>query len=358
MRAQLKNVKIEEWVALGIAISASILNIAVYKNNPSLKETLLYMGRYFTFGDPFYALFYVFIYIFYSYRRLTLAVIERVLYKKPFPRVSAKSAFFSLVMPFRVIAPLVVAGLPMYTLLGNFNNHLRFFVKDVLLFKADIFLFGSAPFIWLANTFSSPLFTEIFKYGYFSLGIIMSAALALLFFFSQYPRKKTNPLLFRELILSFIISLVVAYPFFYFIPCNDPSNYFVQNVGRNTFSEDAKKALANYHPSKITEDIMKQIADAETGKGKYSPSISCFPSMHATLSSIALYFLYALTPWSLIFTIPWATFLLAGGLYFAQHYFVDYLVAIPVVMASIFIAKALLEWENKKKKKKPFTGFN
>lgn len=339
----------EEWVALVVASGASILNIAVYKNTFSLKETVFNMARYFTFGDPFFALFFVFIYIFYLfwfYRRLTFAVIERVLYKKPFPRASAKNVFLFIITPFRVIAPLVIVGLSMYALLGNFDYQLRFSMNDVALLRTDIFIFGSPPFIWLANTFSSPVFTALFKSAYFSLGIIMSVTLALLFFFA---RKPPYSLLFRKAVLSFIMSLIVAFPIFYLVPCQDPNNYFIRNLRNNAFSQNMKNMLAGYYPSQETKDIIARIADAETNESAdNSVPVSCFPSMHAIWSLLSLYFLYALTPWTLLFTIPWVAFLLAGGLYFAQHYFVDYLVAIPVIIASITFAKTMLRQEKQR----------
>jgi hypothetical protein len=71
--------------------------------------------------------------------------------------------------------------------------------------------------------------------------------------------------------------------------------------------------------------------------------------MHATWSVLSIYFFSLLLPLSLIVTVPWVMLLLTGGLLFAQHYLVDYLVALPVAAASILISAWLLRREERQK---------
>lgn len=356
IRLFLRLLRVEEKIAFIIAVGVSTLNIAFYTQSFSLRGTLFYMARYFTFGYPFLGIFIVFTYVFYFlqfYVDLTLLFINRFLYGAAFPKGSIKKLALRIALPLRIAAPFILTSLPLYTLLANLNYQLRFSGEDLLFFKSDQFLFGYTPFVKIVSVFHSPFFSALFGNAYFSLGLVMSGMFAFLFLFSspyslftKWIKNTRNNILFREALLSFIISLLIAFPLFYTFPCQDPNNYFIRNIRNNAFSQDVKNALANYHPSQETKNIIARIADAETQPlADKSVPISCFPSMHAIWSFFVVYFLFALTPWSLILTIPWALFLLAGGIYFAQHYVIDYFAAIPVAIISIVIAKTLLRFE-------------
>lgn len=346
----MKHFKVEEILAFSAAGIAILITLILYQNVFSLRETIFLMARYFTFGYPFYNLFFFFIYLAYFWKfyvKLASALSDKILEKKPFPKGIAREFFGLALEPVRLLAPLVVVGLTFYTLLSHISYELRFEGKDALFLKADAWLFGVVPFLWLPTILSSSFFSALFQIAYLSLGAVMSAALALLFLLSR-------PLLFRKAVLAFIISIILGYPFFYFFPCQDPNNYFLRNLRGNSFSKEITQTLQAYHPSDATAGFIQRIGNAETNEERDNTvPISCFPSMHAVWAFFVIYFLALVRRWSLALTIPWTALLLAGGVYFAQHYVVDYLAAVPISIVSVYMAGLLLEGEKWVKNKKP-----
>ncbi|MBI3335194.1 MAG: phosphatase PAP2 family protein [Candidatus Portnoybacteria bacterium] len=344
---------IEEILAFSAAGIVILITLMLYQNVFSPGETIFLMVRYFTFGYPFYNLFFFFIYLAYFwkfYLRLASVISDAILQKKPFPKGIAREFIGYVLEPVRLLAPLVLVGLTFYTLLSRMSYELRFSGKDLLFLQADTSLFRVIPFVWLPSLLSPSFFSTLFQVGYLSLGAVMSASLALLFLFFR-------PLLFREAVLAFMISIILAYPFFYFLPCQDPNNYFLRNLRGVSFPEEITEGLKSYHPSPPAAGFIAQIANAETNKERDNAvPVSCFPSMHAVWAFFVIYFLALARRWSLALTIPWTVLLLAGGVYFAQHYVVDYIAAVPVAIASVYLAGLLLQLEERIKRKNTPSG--
>lgn len=340
--------KTEEWITLGVSGGILFINLFFYSQGVSLKDALFWILYYFTFGDPFYALFLIFAYLFFLgkfYLLLASLVTGRVLEKKAFPRGSAKRLIRLFFHPFRVVAPLVITGLFFTLLLSNANYALRFATKDMVLFRLDQTLFGSSPFLWLPTMFFHPFFMNLFRYAYFSLAFAMSGMFILFFLVSREN-------LFRKIVVSFLLSLILSFPLFYVFPCQDPSHYFVQNLRANTFPKDVQDLRDAYSPSPGARALIEKIdkSEEDTTQDNAVP-ISCFPSMHAIWGLFVVFFLARARKWSLALTLPWLILLLTGGLYVAQHYAVDYLVALPVAAASMLLAELLLRGEANTRKK-------
>lgn len=263
-------------------------------------------------------------------------IADRLIDKRPFPKGSAKKILRLFFEPLRVVAPLALVGVFFYWFLANISHQLRFFGKDLLLFHLDEALFGSALFFWLPNIFLSSSYTAIFHYAYFSLAPLMSITFGMLFVLS--PEN-----LFRKATISFIFSLILAFPLFYAFSCQGPYHFFIENLRNNEFSKNIQQLQDAYHPTPETFSLIKRIGEAEkdTARDNAVP-ISCFPSMHAVWGLFIVFFLARVRKWSLMLTLPWLTLMLVGGLYFAQHYAVDYIVALPVGAASMWIAELLL----------------
>ena len=335
--------KTEEWVALAVCGGALLANILLYAHGVSLKDALFWMLYYFTFGDPFYALFFIFVYFFFLgefYLLLSSLVTARVLGKKPFPSGSAKRLGRLFLRPLRFIAPLAFTGLFFPLLLSNTDYALRLASNDTLFFHLDRLLLGNSPFFSLPALFPQHIFISIFQYAYFSLSFVMSGMLAILFLVSREN-------LFRKAIVSLLLSLAIAFPFFYALPCQDPSHYFLENMRGNAFPKDVEQLRSAYRPSSDALALIKRIDESETDKERDNAvPVSCFPSMHAVWSFFVVFFLARVRKWSLALTLPWVTLVLTGGLYVAQHYAVDYVVALPVAAASIWLAGLLLRKES------------
>lgn len=74
--------------------------------------------------------------------------------------------------------------------------------------------------------------------------------------------------------------------------------------------------------------------------------------MHAGWSFVVVFFAFLFSPWTLLVTLPWTASLLLGGLYYGQHYAVDYLMALPITAFAIFLSFFLVNLEAKQRKKK------
>lgn len=337
-----KKIRIEEALALSASGIVWAINILTYENTLQFSRAAALMLRYFSFGDPFYGLFFGFIYFFFLakfYLYIVKVVSEKIIKKKTIPKGAARQLVFYFLEPLRIVIPLALVALSFYTLLGNMSLELRFSGRDIMFWRIDEIVFGSNSFIWLPTYIAADTLRVLLQYAYFSLPVVMSVTLATLFYASRQN-------LFRKAIISFMLSLIVAFPFFYAFPCQDPNNFFLSNIRNNSFPEDISRTLVAYSPSIETKKIIERISNAEADEeNDNAVPISCFPSMHATWSFFIVYFLFRLRKWTLFVTLPWTILLLLGGLYFAQHYAIDYLVAIPVAAASIFLAGLLLRLE-------------
>ncbi len=335
----------EEWLAALVAVVAVWLNVAVYHQQVSLPEALIAMVQFFTFGEPFYGLFFIAIYglaLFDFYQALALVVNQWLWHHQPPTKAAGRDLLKKLFKPIRVILPIAITALPMYQLLAHFSYQWRLSSQDIILAKADQQFIGGLLFIYLPTKFVALWLTKLLRWACLSLSIILCAMLTLLFLLKQER-------LLRLMIAAVVWSFILAYPFFYYLPCQDPYHAFIENNRRQTIPSAIQTELAGYHPSAVTQNLAKQIAIAETNtEHDNTVPVSCLPSMHAVWALIVIYFLARLSRWTIGPSLLWLVVMLAGGLYFAQHYLVDYVVAIPIAMLSIGLAYWLLRGDKKK----------
>lgn len=343
--------RLEEYIALAGFGVAMLVNLIAFPGEFSVSRSLLLMVRYFTFGDPFYGLFFLGIICFFFgilYIRFSEAVSARVLQRKRISFASWLEMGGYLLFPFRLLAPIVLMSVAFYPLLDNLNYYLRNEPNDALFWTADERIFGVVPFLWLPTHIHSLFWIRVFEYTYFSLSLVMSVTLfALLFWGSAF--------LFRKAVLAFVLSLFLAYPLFYMLPCQDPNNYFLKNIRHAEFSPAMQKELAAYNPSPLVTEVINKISSSETDESRDNAvPVTCFPSMHSVWTVFVVYFFAKLSLWSLIITMPWSAALLTGGTYFAQHYVVDYIIGCAVAIVSLLLAHACLRLENLYQHKKNF----
>lgn len=343
----IKKINAEIILALAIGFFAVIINAVHYHNAASLAQALHWIVNYFSFGNPFFVWFFFFIYLVFLqqfYVKL-VGVVSEYIFNHQTPSASdARQLCYYLVKPLYVLFPLAIVTGPMFTLLSSISYELRFSGLDKKFLDADFLIFGHYFFIELPSYWQSRAITFVLKDSYMSLALIMSALLGFLYLWKEQ-------VLFRQAILAFLASLALTYPLFYLFPCQDPSHYVIQGLRHYPVSKEVKEAFKMYKPSVLAAQIVKTIDDAETDASRDNTvPISCFPSMHAVWAYFIIYFLARVSVWSLLFTVPWTFLVLTGGLYFAQHYAVDYLIAIPVALASIFVANFLLRLEKKWKR--------
>ena len=340
-----KKIRAEEWLGIAALFGSAVFNSFVFQNDFSPREVFELMVRYFTFGDYFFGAFVLFIYclcFFKFYIKLAKIVSDRIVKKIPFPKGSSRELVRHLFEPLRAALPLALLSIPIYTLLSNFNYAFRFQGKDHLLLFLDQKMTGTIPFLVLPTAFPEDWVTTLLYVYYISLTAVLSF---LLIFLSL----QKSIILFRKAMVAFMISTLIAFCFFYFIPCQDPNNTYIRNIRSIAISPEMKASLEEYRPSEKTKKIIEGIARSETNTNRENTvPVSCFPSMHATWSFLTVYFLTVLLPWSLLVSLPWLILLLLGGVYFAQHYVIDYLIAVPVAMISLWISHKLIHWKERR----------
>ena len=340
MLKYIKSVRIEEWLVFASAAVIMFINISVYRNNFSFFESSLWMFKYFSFGTPFLTVFFFFIWMF-CFWKLYIGLVriaqDIFIERKAISlKERSKKLLMEIFASWRTLVPFVFVSFAFYQLLANFSYQLRFNTADVFLIGLDRKLLGVYPFVWLPTFFNQEWFSHLMYFIYIYIGIPLGGTLILLFLFSR-------DFLFRRVVLAFTIMFVIAYPIFYFLPCQDPSNYFLRNIRGRSFSPETISMLQEYAPNALTSGYINRIAEAETNVSRDNTvPISCFPSMHAAWSFMIVYFLAKLRRRSLFVSLPWLALLLLSGVYFAQHYAVDYLIAFVVVATSLFLANLLI----------------
>lgn len=336
----LAGIRPEEWLAIAVFVVAMSINIFVYQQEVPLKDAWQWMVYYFTFGEPFYGLFFTVVYLLALwdfYRLLSIMAVNWILKNKPPTKPETIDLVKKLLKPIRVVLPIVITTLPMYQLLSHFSYELRDSGKDLILAAADQNLIGGLLFVYLPTAFSAVWIGKLVYYAYLSLALMMSGLLVWLFLL----KKET---LFRLAVTAFIFSYVFSYPLFYLMPCQAPSVYFVLNEKNFPTTPKIQAEMDTYKPSSFTTEKINKIVNSSVSPDKDDAvPISCFPSMHAVWSLIVIYFLARISRYTILFSVPWLVLNLSGGLYFAQHYLVDYIVAIPIAMLSISCAYWLLK---------------
>jgi len=338
MKKFLRSILVEEWVALvGFFVLVGVN--AIFFDFDSIGKTLGLILRYFTFGAPAYATFFLFVYFLFLwkfYHLLAQIVIKRLVNKEKVVPGSGRRLWGLFIKPIRLLMPLVIVAAPFSLLLSNLNYALRFSGKDWLLVVWDRAITKSVPFISVANALSADWLAVVLKYFYISLAGVMSVGLILLFIYG--PKR-----LYRQAVLSFILSLLLALPFFAAVPCQDPHNYFVRNLRGHNISNQMQATLAGYTPGARAVIEANKIATAETVANKDNAvPVSCFPSMHSIWTLLTVYFLFLLWPWTLVGSLPWLILSLTGGIYFGQHYFVDYLAGVVIFLVCVTLSRLLL----------------
>ena len=337
----LRLIRTEEWVALVSAGVVTLINIIFYGGTFSVGNTAFTMFKYFSFGTPFFEVFFFFIwgFCFWKLYFWLVRVLQDIFIKHKEVSLKERAWQFlaDILVSLRTFIPFVVVSIAFYQLLDNLSYQLRFSGADMLLAGWDEKIFSVYPFVWLSNAFDYDWLNRPLFYIYIYISVILSGTFIMLFLFSR-------DFLFRRAVLAFIAVLIISFPVFYFLPCQDPSNYFLRNIRGYSFSTETSSMLKDYAPNALTAGYISQIAEAETNVSRDNAvPISCFPSMHAAWSFLIVYFLAKLRRWSLFLSLPWLALLLLSGIYFAQHYAVDYLIVLPIVVISLFLANLLIK---------------
>ncbi len=338
----------EEILSLALtAVSTLLILILQGFRGYSAVDAATDMLEYFSFGNSFFSFFFLALWVIFAWKlfqALNYLAGEYFVSKVVVTKVSVTKAFAKVWQPLRLLWPLALFTIPLFGLLGIMSKQLHTQAKDIWLNSLDNSIFGSSPFLRLPTTFQAPWFETIIEFSYVYLAQVVAGTLILCLFLKK-------PLLIRRFTMAFLLSLAIGFPIYFVVPCQDPNNYFVKNLTEQTLPTSIQTELSQYSPSSRVQRMTNRISEIELYSHDGAAPISCFPSDHAVWSMLTLYILAVLTPWSLIVTLPWLFCVLTGGIYFGQHYFVDYVMGLVVAIACILISNRLIRPDQFEQKK-------
>ena len=321
--------RIEEFVAVTIFLVFSLVLLAVNDSTVSLYASMVSIVRYFSLAVPHvpvvnivWLVLYVLLLI-YIFRIIANYISLRYLnfiFSKP---VIINEAFTNVIDLFRAIVVMLFVFVPSAALLGEINILLKYSVYDATLWNLDATFFGFQAFLVLPHVFQQAWISHMFWIFYFSLGYVIALIIIVLYIVSK-------KYLFRIAVLSFIFSTFLVFPSYILIPSIDPGNFFIRNLHHTVFSPEISNQVSAYSRSSLTSEYIEtlQKGETDTRQGESVP-VSCFPSLHAIWGILCV---LLVTKYKKILFAPtciWLVLMLLGGLYFAQHYLIDYLIALP-----------------------------
>jgi len=343
----LKRLRIEERISLYLTGVATLCLVFLEDlRGYTLTQAAADMLEYFSFGNSLFSFFFLALWILFGWKLFTagnkLAVIAFVDHQ-PVTQKHWQQALREVLAPLRLLWPLTLFSLPLFALLSTMSRLLQGHTKDLWLNHLDSLIFGYSPFLHFPTLYQAPAFEQLISISYVYLTHIIALTLVACLLF-----KKT--FFIRLFTLSFLLSLIIGFPLYAVIPCQDPNNFFIQQQSSDVIGNSMEAQLSAYAPSEMVSHMTTKIGKLEQFGEDGAPPISCFPSDHAVWAILTLYILYLLTPWSLILSIPWVFCVLSGGVYFGQHYVVDYIAGILVATMCIIISIWLLANEARKQK--------
>ncbi len=185
---------------------------------------------------------------------------------------------------------------------------------DPMLESMEQSLFGMQPSVAFSAHFSSPLFSELMYFGYFSFYVLILA-----FTLNMLLKKKD----FANMgIFLLSASLYIFYFFFGLVPSAGPQFYFSSpdNILPNAYFFD-----------KIMHFI-QQNAEQPTG---------AFPSSHVGISLIILMLSRKRMPFFFRIALPLTVILVLSTVYIKAHYLIDVLGAVMVAPLILYLSKFL-----------------
>lgn len=194
---------------------------------------------------------------------------------------------------------------------------------DLLLSKADKFIFCFDITQWFEKI-SSPALTDILTVSYFSYYLLPTLS-AVVFYF--YKRDDASIIIFKKYILAIIVAWYTAFIWYIILPAAGPDIAFPQNYST---ALTGNLAFVNYYLFTVHNYLLT----AEVR--------NTFPSLHFGIILLTNYFAYKKSKIYFFFvTLPLGTGLTIATLYLRQHYLIDLIGSILVMLYSIWLVNML-----------------
>jgi len=232
------------------------------------------------------------------------------------PRLASVADFFRTMLPF-------VLCIAVYT---NLHDTVRFVNPNDIhqhLVALEDWLFGGQPVVW-AEQYITRARTEVFSAFYATFFMIAPSAVIVLW----TTGKKREA---REALLGVILCFYTGYLLYLVFPAAPPRLY-LESLGM--FSVNLRGGpITNFQ-----ESLIRMMP--------HDASRAAFPSLHAGVSTVALYYAWKYSRWYFPLLLFVVTGLLVSTVYLRHHYVVDLIAGVMLLPWVLWITPRFDRWWN------------
>ena len=207
---------------------------------------------------------------------------------------------------------------------------------DQYLIAIDKFIFGVNPTQYL-HQFANPILTEVLQIAYASFFIMPLVLLLEL-------QIKKNILRYKFLAFTLALGFVLSYIGYFLVPAIGPR--FTLHDFHMTNIELPGLWLTNY---------LREIINAGESIPAGTPNPievvqrDVFPSGHTQMTLITMYLAYKFKTKTRCYIYPIGTLLIFATVYLRYHYVIDLIGGLIFMILTMYLAKILFNWWNKKR---------
>jgi len=222
--------------------------------------------------------------------------------------------FFRTMLPFALCSAV-------YT---NLHDTVRFVNPHdihVALVALEEWMFGLQPVLW-AERFITPARTEFFSFFYANF-FLVAPSVAIVLWFSKRRAEA------RETLLGVILCFYTGYILYVIFPAAPPRLYF-ESLG--LFTVNLEGGFITNFQNALLEMLPNHASRA------------AFPSLHAAVSFVSLYYAWRYSRWFFPILLFFVIGLVASTVYLRHHYVVDLIAGLPLVPWTAWITPRLDRW--------------
>lgn len=265
-------------------------------------------------------------------------------------RTSLTRIFFSMLYISLILASIVFFISITVGLLGGSAKD-NVIAASNLMMEWDMNIFGTYLPFSMQALFNYPVLDTLFMFSYLNLSVVLSSAFLIFFL--------TSKQLFRSFMLAFTLIYMISIPIWYAFPAISPDEMYRANIfEETTFQISDTEAIENAVIAPSVQSLVDTLAELKTWSRPEDNyyAVTAFPSMHVAWGLLIAYFSYLLWKPLLFLTGPWSVFNLAGSIYSLQHYAVDIIASIVLVVIIILAVRFIMN-TNYGRSRNNFSGF-
>lgn len=230
------------------------------------------------------------------------------------PRALAAAEFFRTMLPFLMC-------IAVYT---NLHDTVRYVnPHDIHQHLAAIeeWVFGGQPVVW-AERYITPARTEFFNLFYANFYLVAPSVVMVLWLSGK--RREA-----RHALLGIILCFYSGYVLYVIFPAAPPRLYF-ESLGLFTVT-------LRGGPITSFQDALLQMMPNHAAR-------AAFPSLHAAVSGLSLYYAWKYCRWFFPILLTFVIGLLASTVYLRHHWVVDLIAGVPLVPWALWITPRFERW--------------